>query len=178
MLINCLGASLDPRIVEILLSERKYRPEAVAVIHDSSRKFLIVCYSERKTWGYIQGGIEKGETIEETLRRELIEEAGINYDRDLRKKRKAFCAQTLEDRTKSPEKLRGYKRGKAYIHTLAEYVGDKSIIELNPRELIDYRWATYDEAVDNFKKTRGEKADMMINVLDIAMKYYLKRKRN
>lgn len=41
------------------------------------KSFILVHNSKRGTWGYPGGGKESGETLEETMRRELLEETGL-----------------------------------------------------------------------------------------------------
>ncbi|MDR0300529.1 MAG: RNA pyrophosphohydrolase [Streptococcaceae bacterium] len=55
----------------------KYRANVAAVVLDSKKQILIFEREDHLGWGFPQGGIEKDESEEEALRRELSEELGV-----------------------------------------------------------------------------------------------------
>ncbi len=66
------------------MSEPRLRRAARAIVVDEEERVLLVCFdfghpavAERRVWAMPGGGIEQGETDEQTVRRELLEEAGL-----------------------------------------------------------------------------------------------------
>jgi len=68
--------------MEIRAEEREGAVAVVSKKIDDEIKFLILKRKEKeKGWELIKGGREKGESIKETIGRELKEEAGINFSK-------------------------------------------------------------------------------------------------
>lgn len=61
------------------MNERRLRPAVRAIVVDGEERVLLVCFDfvDRVVWAMPGGGIENEETDEQTIRRELLEEAGL-----------------------------------------------------------------------------------------------------
>ncbi len=120
--------------------------------------YLILHYEEGH-WGYPKGHIEKGETIEETVRREIREETGI-ADIDI--------ITGFKELTKYFFVFEGRKIFKTVVFLLARTRGKK--VELS-FEHIGYEWLPYTKALERItfkdEKTLLEKANRSIEDLDL-----------
>ncbi len=61
------------------MNEPRLRPAVRAIVLDEEERILLVCFGfgDRRVWAMPGGGIEDGETDERAIRRELLEEAGL-----------------------------------------------------------------------------------------------------
>lgn len=61
------------------MNEPRLRPAVRAIVVDGEERVLLVCFdfADRVVWAMPGGGIENEETDEQTIRRELLEEAGL-----------------------------------------------------------------------------------------------------
>lgn len=110
---------------------------------DGEYEYAIFKRSDEGFWQGISGGVDYGETIEMSARREALEEAGPSMDGSLHK---------LDSITSVPAHL--YKASKewgqnVYVlpqHYFAMEVTDPSITI--SREHSEYKWALYEEAME------------------------------
>lgn len=54
---------------------------ATVIVTNENNELLLNLRSDTKTWGIIGGGMELGESLEQTAARELFEEAGLQAER-------------------------------------------------------------------------------------------------
>ena len=129
-----------------------FRPERKQVLY-------LVLHYEEGHWGYPKGHIEKGETIEETVRREIREETGI-VDIDL--------ISGFKELTKYFFVFEGQRIFKTVVFLLAKTQTKK--VELS-FEHIGYEWLPYTPALERItfkdEKTLLEKANRFIEEHDL-----------
>lgn len=167
------------QLINQLYDEGKYRPEAVAILYNSKRRFLITKTPKQKPttpWSFHQGGIKKGESLKQGLARELQKELGVNLETELTDIMYRFYYKRVDFEPTRKDR-RPYKKptgevieweGKAYIFTLAKYTGDGNL-ELNPKEVAEAKWVPYEEAVNYLNLARPEKAKLLTTVLSKAL---------
>lgn len=101
------------------------------IINDEKR-FLLIKNKRSNHWGFPKGHIEKGETEEDTAKREVLEEAGIHI--------RLFPG----FKNKSEYTIRG-KIEKSVSIFLATTDDVQTIIQ--PEEIEDYIWLNYEQAM-------------------------------
>jgi putative (di)nucleoside polyphosphate hydrolase len=133
-----------------------YRKNVCCLILNEDKKFLLVTRPERKSWEFVQGGIEKGETPKDTIKRELFEEIGItefeliaksNYNdkyewnKELREKH-GFCGQERQ-------------------FFLVKLIGNPEI-KVDKIELVESKWCNFNEVLENIKYQNLKEAFIQI----------------
>jgi putative (di)nucleoside polyphosphate hydrolase len=119
-------------------SEIKFRPNVAGILRNP-RGEILVCerLGVAGAWQFPQGGIDKGETHEEALERELGEEIGLEkHDYTVVEKRGPFRYLFGNGKEK-----RGF-HGNEQHYLLADFVGRPSRINLATKEpeFQDHRW--------------------------------------
>ncbi len=126
----------------------KGKPHTLECLYESScgavvfriiggnRRFLLIKNKRSNHWGFPKGHIERGETREETAKREVLEEAGLHIN--------------LIDgfSTTSDYKIAG-KVEKQVTIFLASTTDTNTIIQ--QEEIEDYIWLDYDKAINTLK---------------------------
>ncbi len=150
-------------------TEKNVRPMAItlkAVVVNQKNEVLLLKRNKKSTfnrgkWDLPGGHIDEGETIEEGLKREILEETSLKAE-------VGFIIGTAEF-SKGNKQFKNEKRG---LRFLAYSQGDK--VKLNKREHDEYAWLPIDEAIEKLSKKdgfEGEKRETLF-----AAKEYLEMK--
>ena len=130
------------------------RPNVCMLIFNGAGKLFL---GERAgtggRWQFPQGGAEPELTLEENVRKELLEEVGLK-SQHIGRIIKLNCTHDY-DWDKPPKYARGTWRGQSQTFWLVEFVGKDSEIDLaagiehgESQELMDWRWCTVAEVLE------------------------------
>ena len=141
-----------------MIDEDGYRPNVASVIINKDNKILWAKRVDEDNWQFPQGGIQKGETPEQAMYREVYEEVGL-------KKNSYEILGRSADWLKYdvPERFvktywQGRYKGQKQIWFLLKFIGSDDLINLNLHdspEFDDWKWENYWhplQDVVNFKK--------------------------
>lgn len=141
-----------------MIDEDGYRPNVASVIINKDNKILWAKRVNEDNWQFPQGGIQKGETPEQAMYREVYEEVGLSKNNFEILGRSSDWL-----RYDVPEKFvktywQGRYRGQKQIWFLLKFIGADDLINLNLHdspEFDDWKWENFwfplKEVVD-FKK--------------------------
>jgi putative (di)nucleoside polyphosphate hydrolase len=130
------------------LENMPYRQGVNAFVVDSDNHFLLVnkrTYGENQ-WDVPGGGLEKGETLEEGVLRELTEELGIA---DFKVLKECSLINRFEWPVESQE--RGFEiygtwhRGQEKHQFLVRFIGNKENIKIQEAEIKQIKWVSYSQ---------------------------------
>jgi putative (di)nucleoside polyphosphate hydrolase len=141
-----------------MIDEDGYRPNVASVIINKDNKILWAKRVNEDNWQFPQGGIQKGETPEQAMYREVYEEVGLSKNNFEILGRSSDWL-----RYDVPEKFvktywQGRYKGQKQIWFLLKFIGADDLINLNLHdspEFDDWKWENFwfplKEVVD-FKK--------------------------
>ncbi|OGM31519.1 hypothetical protein A2803_02170 [Candidatus Woesebacteria bacterium RIFCSPHIGHO2_01_FULL_44_21] len=130
-----------------------YRRKTAGVIIDKESNYLIVQltdYSEDH-WNFSGGGIEEGESEEQTILRELKEELGTDKFEIINKSRSAISYDWPAHVVTNWFIKRGKShRGQEVRYFLVKFIGEKEDIKPDPEEIRYVKWVEYKELESHF----------------------------
>lgn len=149
---------------ERLHAEKSYRPVAVALIENRQNELLFVQAADTRRWGFLQGGVERSESVFRGLIREMGEETEGTIVPRVIDSYSYLLTDSIRNFRKS---LNGFVQGACYFYFHVEYYGPREI-RLQHTELSDYRWLTRRgavELIESFGETYGKKKNSMLMAL-------------
>jgi 8-oxo-dGTP pyrophosphatase MutT (NUDIX family) len=138
---------------------------AVIFRQEGNVKNVLLLHYPSGHWDFPKGHVEKGETDEETLRREVMEETGI-ADLRLSQGFKAYIGYFY--RAKEEEKLKRQAAGKStnIFKKVTYYIAETQTVDVRiSSEHIGYVWLPFKEAIEKVTFKNGR------NVLEKAQKF-------
>lgn len=120
----------------------EYRPNvAILLVREDGR--LLICERQKVkgAWQFPQGGVDEGETLEEALKREVLEEIGVqpsSYDiLDMKGGYRYVYPPTVKKKKK-----KGWYDGQeqTYYRCLLHDKKAKIDVDQKPKEFRDYKW--------------------------------------
>lgn len=112
----------------------------ILIVFNEKRELLMQLRTDFKQWGFPGGGLELGESLEDTAKRELEEETGLILD-----------SLKLIDIVSGEETYRVYPNGdKVYditaIYEVTEYHGE---LKINDDESLELGWFSFEKEPQN-----------------------------
>jgi putative (di)nucleoside polyphosphate hydrolase len=128
------------------MAEKPYRPCVVGVFRNQNGQFLVGKRSDLASWQFPQGGIDSGETPEQTLYREMKEELGCDEFRILNASPGTI---TYDFPVELSGKITGKYKGQRQYWFLCEFAPHAApdLRKASSREFDDLRWISAGEAV-------------------------------
>ena len=147
-----------------MIDKEGYRPNVGIVILNDSNKVLWAKRVAEDAWQFPQGGIDEGESLEEAMYRELMEEVGLSQDHvEIIGKTKNWLRYDVPKHWVRRDGSARYK-GQKQIWFLLKFIGkDSDILLTNSAkpEFDSWRWDNYwsplSQVID-FKREVYEKA--------------------
>jgi putative (di)nucleoside polyphosphate hydrolase len=120
----------------------EYRPNvAILLTRDDGRLLICERHKVKGAWQFPQGGVDEGETLEEALKREVLEEVGIHPGSyDIIEMRGGYRYVYPAEMKK--KKRAGWFDGQEQTYYRCLLHDKKAVINVDqkPREFRDYKW--------------------------------------
>lgn len=128
------------------MAEKPYRPCVVGVFRNPQGQLLVGRRADLPAWQFPQGGIDSGETPEEALYREMMEELGCDKFRILYASSKTIAYDFPSDMT---TRVSRRYRGQRQYWFLCEFSPPAApdLRKASSREFDDLTWITPGEAL-------------------------------
>jgi len=147
-----------------MIDKEGYRPNVGIVILNDSNKVLWAKRVAEDAWQFPQGGIDEGESLEEAMYRELMEEVGLSQDHvEIIGKTKNWLRYDVPKHWVRRDGSARYK-GQKQIWFLLKFIGKDSDIMLNNSKKPEFDswrwddfWSSLDKVID-FKREVYEQA--------------------
>ena len=133
--LMCYNFSILTKSMERNMENMEFEKSCGAVIYRNLKgkiEFLAVRSKSYGHWGFPKGHVEKGEIEEDTAKREVLEEVGLNIilTSDFRTKTEYFVSENIK---------------KEVVFFISK-VSDQSV-KIQLEEIADYRWAGFEEMI-------------------------------
>jgi putative (di)nucleoside polyphosphate hydrolase len=147
-----------------MIDAEGYRPNVGIVILNDNNKVLWAKRVAEDAWQFPQGGVDEGESLEEAMYRELMEEVGLSQDHvEIIGKTKNWLRYDVPRQWVRRDGSARYK-GQKQIWFLLKFIGKDSDIVLNNSvkpEFDSWRWDDFWSSLDkviDFKREVYERA--------------------
>lgn len=121
----------------------EYRPNvAILLVREDGKLLICERLKVKGAWQFPQGGVDEGETLEETLKREVEEEIGLSPESYDILEMKGGYRYVYPDALKKKKKRKGWFDGQeqTYFRCLLHDKKAKLRIDRKPREFRDTKW--------------------------------------
>ena len=129
-----------------MIDEDGYRPNVASVIINKDNKILWAKRVDEDNWQFPQGGIQKGETPEQAMYREVYEEVGLKKDSiEILGRSADWLKYDVPERFVKTY-WQGRYKGQKQIWFLLKFIGSDDLINLNLHdspEFDDWKWESF-----------------------------------
>ena len=159
MIDNATIAMIDAD-VSAQYDKMGYRPVVVMIVKNPQGQVLLVQSAKsHASWGFPQGGVNRGESVLSAVRRELAEETGIRQGVKIVK----FCGMN-QIAMPGREKRDGFTSGKRYYYFYLVCDTAPTVV-LQAEELADYCWKLPAEVPEILSTLNEEKRETLLRAL-------------
>lgn len=144
-----------------------YRKGITAIIVNKENKILL-CKSayDGNHWQFLQGGSEKNEPLEDTVKREISEELGTAKIKIIKRLKEKIKYRSKQERhIRGLVKMKyGYK-GQVKDIFIVMFLGNNNEIKLDKREFVDYQWVSKEELLKKLHPDRKKVGEIALKNL-------------